>query len=265
MPPGQDPDEVIRRSPRDWSKLVESAVPAITFRINAITTQADTSTPDGKAKCVSEAAPFIHLLGAGIQQSNAVELLATNLEVPLDTVKAALSRPSMVKRTRRAEQHRPASTTSSPFTKLDRDPVEEHCLQLLLAFPELRQLASGLRADFFQRHENKEIFTRWLSIGTQIDKEETVKQIIRNGDDEVSRHLTLLSERPMVQSDVGRRGADMLETVSRLEERTLKTLKVEEAKRFAETPPDLNDRENDDVLQINQQIKHNEGLRRGQE
>lgn len=265
MPPGQDPDEVIRRSPRDWSKLVESAVPAITFRINAITTQADTSTPDGKAKCVSEAAPFIHLLGAGIQQSNAVELLATNLEVPLDTVKAALSRPSMVKRTRRAEQHRPASTTSSPFTKLDRDPVEEHCLQLLLAFPELRQLASGLRADFFQRHENKEIFTRWLSIGTQIDKEETVKQIIRNGDDEVSRHLTLLSERPMVQSDVGRRGADMLETVSRLEERTLKTLKVEEAKRFAETPPDLNDGENDDVLQLNQQIKHNEGLRRGQE
>ena len=69
----------------------------------------------------------------------------------------------------------------------------------------------------------------------------------------------------MVQSDVGRRNADMLETVSRLEERTLKTLKVEEAKRFAETPPDLNDRENDDVLQINQQIKHNEGLRRGQE
>ncbi|GIT44509.1 MAG: hypothetical protein Ct9H300mP11_24450 [Chloroflexota bacterium] len=65
-------------------------------------------------------------------------------------------------------------------------------MQLLLAFPELRQLASGLRADFFQRHENKEIFTRWLSIGTQIDKEETVKQIIRNGDDEVSRHLTLL-------------------------------------------------------------------------
>ena len=35
MPPGQDPDEVIHRSPSDWTKLVESAIPTITFRINA--------------------------------------------------------------------------------------------------------------------------------------------------------------------------------------------------------------------------------------
>ena len=81
MPVGQDPDEVIRRSPADWSKLVESAVPAITFRINAITSQNDTSTADGKAKCVAQAAPFVHLLGGGIQQASALELLAKNLEV----------------------------------------------------------------------------------------------------------------------------------------------------------------------------------------
>ena len=41
MPPGQDPDEVIHRSPSDWSKLVASAVSAITFRINSITSQTD--------------------------------------------------------------------------------------------------------------------------------------------------------------------------------------------------------------------------------
>lgn len=262
MPPGQDPDEVIRRSPNEWSRLVESAVPAITFRINAITSQNDTSTPDGKAKCVAEAAPFVHLLGGGIQQANALELLAKNLNVPMDTVKAALSRPSMARRMRQPERQRTTSTASSPFTKLDHDPVEEHCLQLLLEFPELRQLASGLRAEFFQRHENRELFSRWLNIGAELDKDETAKQIIRAGDEEVSRQLTTLSEKTMIRSDVARRQADLLETVSRLEERSLKTLKTEESKRFAETPPDLESDKYDGVLELNQQIKHNEGLRR---
>ena len=222
MPPGQDPDEVIRRSPNDWSRLVASAVPAITFRINAITNQNDTSTPDGKAKCVAEAAPFVHLLGGGIQQANALELLSENLEVPMDTIKAALSRPSIVRRTRRPEHQQSVSTTSSPFTRLDHDPIEEHCLKLLLEFPDLRHLASGLRADFFQRHENRELFNRLLGIGNTADKEETAKQIMNDEDYEVSRQFTRLSEKTMVQSDIGRRNSDMLETVSRLEERSLR-------------------------------------------
>ena len=263
MPPGQDPDEVIRRSPIEWSQLVKSAVPAITFRINAITSQNDTSTADGKAKCVAQAAPFVHLLGGGIQQASALELLAKNLDVPIDTIKASLSRPSIVRRTQRSDQQRPVSTTSSPFAQLDHDPVEEHCLQLLIEFPDLRHLASRLRSEFFQRHENRELFTRWLNLVTEFDKEETAKQIIGDDDDEVSRQFTMLSEKTMIPSDVGRRQADILETVSRLEERSLKTLKTEEAKRFAESPPDLEATEHDNVLQLNDQIKHNESLRRG--
>jgi DNA primase len=264
MPPGQDPDEVIHRSPNDWSKLVASAVPAITFRINTITSQTDLNTPEGKAKCVAEAAPFIHLLGGGIQQANAVELLSNNLNVPIDTVKAALSRPSGVRRTRQPTQQRISAAAASPFAKLDHDPVEEHCLRLLLEYPELREFASGLRAEFFQRHENKELFTRWLNASPGMDKDGTLAAVRRDGNDEVSGQLTMLFEKTMIQSDVSRRNADILETVSRLEERTLRTLKTEEAKRFAETPPDLESGENDSVLQLNEQIKNNEGLRRGQ-
>jgi DNA primase len=264
MPAGQDPDEVIHRSPNDWSKLVESAVPAITFRINAITSNGETSTPEGKAKCVAEAAPFIHLLGGGIQQANAVELLAYNLGVPIDTVKAALSRPSVARRTRQPEQQRPAAAASSPFAKLDHDPMEEHCLQLLLNHPEMRDMASGLRAEFFQRHENRELFTRWLDAGPGLDKDETLAAVRREGDDEVSGQLTALTENPMIPMDVNRRESSIMEVASRLEERNLRNLKSEEVIRFAESPPDLEDSENYGILQLNQQIKKNEGLRRGQ-
>ena len=264
MPPGQDPDEVIHRSPSDWSKLVESAIPAITFRINAITSQGETESPEGKARCVAEAAPFIHLLGGGIQQANAVELLAGNLNVPIDTVKAALSRPSVARRARRPDQPRPAGTTASPFAKLDHDPMEEHCLQLLLGYPELRELADGLRSEFFQRHENREIFTRWLDAGPGLDKDETLASVRRDGDDEVSGQLTSLLEKPLLPLDVNGRTASFMEVASRLEERNLKNLKSEEVKRFADSPPDIDSSEHDEILQLNQQIRKNEGLRRGQ-
>ncbi|MCH8297193.1 MAG: DNA primase [Chloroflexi bacterium] len=263
MPPGQDPDEVIHRSPTDWAKLVESAVPAINFRIDAYTHHGDTTTSQGKAQIVAEAAPFIHLLGGGVQQANAVELLADKLSVPIDTVKAALSRPSVARRARRAEQ-RPAAETASPFAKLDHDPMEEHCLQLLLGFPELRELADGLRAEFFRRHENRELFTRWLEAGPGMDQAETLATVRRDGDDEVAGHLNALLEKPVIPLDTNGRTTSFLEVASRLEERNLRNLKSEEVIRFAESPPDLEDGEHDDILHLNQQIKKNEGLRRGQ-
>ena len=264
MPPGQDPDEVIHRSPSDWTKLVESAIPAITFRINAITSRGEVDTPEGKAKCVAEAAPFIHLLEGGIQQANAVELLANNLSVPIDTVKAALSRPLVARRARRPEQQRPAATAASPFAKLDHDPVEEHCLQLLLGYPELRDLAGGLLPEYFQRHENRELFSRWLDAGPGLDKDETLTAVRRNGDDEVTGQLSSLTEKPLIPLNVNTRHASFLEVASRLEERNLKNLKSEEAIRFAESAPGLEEGEHDDILRLNQQIKKNEGLRRGQ-
>ncbi|MCH8800940.1 MAG: DNA primase [Chloroflexi bacterium] len=264
MPPGQDPDEVIHRSPSDWTKLVGSAIQAYRFQIKGHVEQGDTTTPEGKAKIVAECAQTILGLGEGIRQASAIEYLAENISTPIDTVKAALSRPSVNRRARRTEQQRPAAAAASPFAKLDHDPMEEHCLQLLFGFPELREMAGGLRAEFFQRHENREIFTRWLDAGPGLDKDEILAAVRRDGDDEITGQLNLLSEKPLIPLDTNSRAASLLEVASRLEERNLRNLKSEEVIRFAESPPDLEGGEHDDILRLNQQIKKNEGLRRGQ-
>ena len=264
MPPGQDPDEVIHRSPSDWTKLVGSAIQAYRFQIKGHVEQGDTTTPEGKAKIVAECAQTILGLGEGIRQASAIEYLAENISTPIDTVKAALSRPSVNRRARRTEQQRPAAAAASPFAKLDHDPMEEHCLQLLFGFPELREMAGGLRAEFFQRHENREIFSRWLDAGPGLGKDEILAAVRRDGDDEVTGQLDLLSEKPLIPLDTNSRAASLLEVASRLEERNLRNLKSEEVIRFAESPPDLEDGEHDDILRLNQQIKKNEGLRRGQ-
>jgi len=264
MPPGQDPDEVIHRSPSTWAKLVESAIPAITFRIDSAVQNGDISTPQGQAQIVGDVSRPILSFGEGFQQANAIEYLAEKIGSTIETVKAALSRPSVARRARRPDQPRPAGATASPFAKSDHDPIEEHCLQLLLRYPEFRELADVLRAEFFQRHENMEIFTRWLDAGPGLDKDETLASVKRDGDDEVSGQLAYVLEKPLLPLDVNSRAASFMEVASRLEERNLKNLKSEEVKRFADSPPDLEDGEHDEILRLNQQIRKNEGLRRGQ-
>jgi DNA primase len=264
MPPGQDPDEVIHRSPSTWAKLVDSAIPAITFRIDSAVQNGDISTPQGQAQIVGDVSRPILSFGEGFQQANAIEYLAEKIGSTIDTVKSALSRPSVARRARRPDQPRPAGATASPFAKLDHDPMEEHCLQLLLGYPELRELADGLRAEFFQRHENRELFSRWLDAGPGPDKDETLASVRRDGDDEVSGQLASLLGKSLLPLDVNGRAASFMEVASRLEERNLKNLKSEEVKRFADSPPDLEDGEHNEILRLNQQIRKNEGLRRGQ-
>ena len=263
MPPGQDPDEVIHRSPSDWQKLVDSAIPAITFRTDSAVENGDVSTPQGKAQIVAAVSSHIHSLGEGFQQGNAIEYLAQKLNATIDTVKAALSRPALVNRARRAAQ-RPTAEATSHFVKSDHDPMEEHCLQLLIGYPELRELADGLRAEYFRRHENRELFTRWLDARASLDKDETIATVRRDGIDEVSAHLNALLAKSEIPLDISRRTASFLQVAYRLEERNLKELKSEEVIRFAESPPDLDDGEHHNILELNQQIKKNEGLRNGQ-
>ena len=97
-----------------------------------------------------------------------------------------------------------------------------------------------------------------------MDKDATLAAVRRDGDDEVSGQLTSLSEKPLLPLDVNGRAASFMEVAYRLEERNLKNSKSEEVKRFADSPPDLEDGEHDEILKLNQQIRKNEGLRRGQ-
>ena len=142
--------------------------------------------------------------------------------------------------------------------------MEEYCLQLILSYPELREQAGGLRPEFFTRHENRELFTRWLDVASELNKDNILTQIKRNGDDEISNHLDLLLEKPMIASDANIRSSEIAKITSRLEERNLKAQKSEEVKMFTDSPPDVEDDENGHVLKINERIKNNEGLRRGQ-
>ena len=259
---GEDPDQLIRRSPQEWAKLVEEGTPLLEYLFTALSAQVDPTTPQGKAQMVELLFPLIAAVPEPAQQDHYFQLLASHLGVNQETLLASVGRPTSARR-RRGASERDASATPSAFAKLDRDPMEDFCLAMLLRHESMGEEAAELRPEFFRRVDNREIFNRWLWV-QESDLDHPPAQRLREEiNDELSDHLESLLEMPLPDLDGSRRSVAFQDTVGRLEARYLKELKAEEGLRFAEVQPDMQEEAYSEVLELNQRIKENQGIRTG--
>ena len=260
LPSGEDPDKLIRRSPKEWTELVEGASPLFDYLLAAKSAQLDLTTPQGKAELAADMLRIVWETPDPIQQDHYSQLLASHLGVTQETLQASVGRPTAARRSRRAASSG-SSATPSAFAKLDRDPVEDYCLAVLLRYEELGEVAEALRPEHFGRMENREIFARWQLARQQGVEGPVASWLKETIDDELSEHLESLVEMSLPPLDSPRRPAAFQDTVGRLEERHLKELKTEEGMRFAEAPPDLLEQDYPEVLELNRRIKEREGMR----
>lgn len=267
MPPGQDPDDVIRRSPGEWKELVSNARPLLEFVITAMTASVDASSPRGKAAIAEQVSRLVFAVHDAPQQDLYFQMLAERLEVPLDTLRASVTRPVGQQParngrpgggTREAEQQ----ATASPFARLDHDPVEEYCLALLLRYPDLREYAEPLTEDLFQRPENREIFRKVLSreSGTGYGGESD-EDYIREASDGIREHLQSLLQKPLLSMDMLKRRRALGDVVARLEERSIRQQKRDEQDRFADASQWPSDEDNHAAAALNERLKRNERTR----
>lgn len=158
LPPGKDPDEVIKEDPTFWQNLVEQALPVLDFALATITSKVDITKAKDKSLAVQKLLPLIREIKDPVQQGHYVLKLADTLKVRGPDITAALRKSPV-------EQRRPRPTRAieqSPFIhQLISSPIEEYCLALLFQYPELQQVAQGLSVDHFESTENREIFTKW--------------------------------------------------------------------------------------------------------
>ncbi len=257
MPEGQDPDEVIRRSPAEWSRLLDEARPLIEYVVTALSSHLDASTPQGKTQVVEAVFPLIAAVNDAAQQDHYFQLLADRLNVSMETLRASVARPATARRTG-ARQPAQAPAAASPFAKLDHDPVEEYCLALLLRYQDLGEKAVGLRPEVFVRHENREIVSRYLEAGPEDGPARGTASLRDRVEPEVLDHLEALEQKTLPPLDLVKRHRAFSEVMARLEERDLRRLKAEEEIRFSESPPDLEADDYQDTLELNQRIRFNE-------
>jgi len=259
LPPGQDPDNLIRNAPEEWPKLLENNTPIFDFVLTAVSAQFDASTPQGKARIAESMRPLI-FRAESIQQDQYFQKLAAHLGVDRETLKATLGRPSTTRRSR-GSSSQSRGATASPFAKLDSDPMEDYCLAFLLQHPELVEPAEDLRPEYFGRLENREIFNQWTR-ECQSGAGEPVLPLIQAGiDEELAGHLDSLINKTLPPLEERLRTGAFRDAVHRLEERYLKELKTEEEMRFTEVLPDLQEESHESILQVNQRLRTNQSKR----
>jgi len=260
MPEGMDPDDLIHRSPDEWTQLIQEGPSYIEYLLKVLPVQLDASTPQGKAQIVSVVLPSIQAVPEPFQQDHYFQMLADQLGVTRETLQATIDRPGAARQTRRAQPRtRPASGLT--FTGPDGDPLEEYCLTLLLHEPDLEQSAEGLQPEYFRQMENREIFNQWVRVCQGRQGEPSAASLSGLVEEELTSRLDALLNKEMPPLDPLSRQAAFRDVVIRLESRYLVELKAEEEIRFSESSTDIMEDSHLDVLEINQRIKMNQNLR----
>ncbi len=86
MPPGRDPDDVIRKDPNEWAQFVENAHPLVDFYFRVVSSQVDLDTAQGKAEAVSQLVSLIAELGDEIEQQHYIQELSRLVKVDERTI-----------------------------------------------------------------------------------------------------------------------------------------------------------------------------------
>ena len=260
MPEGMDPDDLIHRSPDEWTQLIQEGRSYIEYLLKVLPVQLDASTPQGKAQIVSVVLPSIQAVPEPFQQDHYFQMLADQLGVTRETLQATIDRPGAARQNRRAQPRtRPASGLT--FTGPDGDPLEEYCLTLLLHEPDLEQNAEGLQPEYFRQMENREIFNQWVRVCQGRQGEPSAASLSGLVEEELTSRLDALLNKEMPPLDPLSRQAAFRDVVIRLESRYLVELKAEEEIRFSESSTDIMEDSHLDILEINQRIKMNQNLR----
>jgi len=158
LPPGKDPDEVIREAPALWQKLVEQAMPILDFAFQSVISKVDINKAKDKSLALQKLLPSIYEIKDPPQKFHYVEKLARALKIKTSDVEAALQKLKTAREGPRLSKPTEQSRLARQFVS---SRVEEYCLALLLQYPELRPLAQELSPEHFESTENREVFAKW--------------------------------------------------------------------------------------------------------
>jgi len=192
MPPGQDPDEVIKADPERWRTLIAEAVPVVDFYIDAYTADLDLQQAQDQRTALDRLLPLLAQLDSTQQRvyiARLEQVIGIRAELILDllrgndgrrTAKAGKDSRRASDRNQRSHPGQPVATDSPAaqraarrvptLTREDhllslilRYPsahvvVEELLTQSLVAFPQVRELLGDTIERLLERTENRLIW-----------------------------------------------------------------------------------------------------------
>ena len=134
LPPGLDPDEVIKEDPSRWDALVGQALPVVEYYLRSVISKYDLESPKDKAAAAREVLPLIEEIDSSVERSHYLQRLARMLRVD----ERVLQQEAQSKRSARREPLAPIERSG----RLSAQPglmfgPEPYVLLLLVKRPEL--------------------------------------------------------------------------------------------------------------------------------
>ena len=232
LPAGLDPDDVIRRDPAEWRRLVEAAEPVVEYVIRALTAGRNLDDPKVKAEVADAVLPLVEDVADAIERDAYRQKLARTLKVSQDVLAA---RRSPAKPSRRPLPAPEAPAAAGPARGAARRPeaenagaLDDHCLAGLLREPDRlysldRDLqAFGLEkltADDFLDTEHQVLFRALSAALEQVDIE--ASDYLRHNLDPMLQTRLETLQREDVRAAFPRASDDLLTVVLRLRLRAL--------------------------------------------
>ena len=264
LPDGLDPDELIRRSPEEWTNLLTNAKPLFEYLLPAMANQFDTSTPQGKSRVVEVLFPFIASIADPLQQDLYFQRLANYLDIPEHTLKANIHNFAAPKRHPSSVAHKNyqgssqrTQTTADTPANVEKDPIEEYCLALSVQFPEAIP-NSGLVSEYFFSPGNRALADKLIELSDYSNTPFKKLDIGIDEDSPLGELLEQLLNKDLPPMDYRDRSSILQNTVKRLENRYLRDLKLKEEILLEESNNDLTVDPQFSILTTNQRIKTNE-------
>ncbi len=156
LPQGKDPDDVIRQDAAAWPGLLKSARPVMDFIFDHESAGLDLATAADKSRLVEKLLPVIAQIADTVRQAHYLQKLAHLVNISEHRMETALARTQTARSGRRS-----GDTVPPLVATVLSNPLEDHCLGLLLNHPELKSQATELKPEYFESSMNRQILTAY--------------------------------------------------------------------------------------------------------
>ncbi|MBI2936377.1 MAG: DNA primase, partial [Chloroflexi bacterium] len=136
LPPGKDPDDLIRESRTLWETVIKGSTPLLEFLFFTLPTRYDLSTPQGKLQLAERLGALVIMVESSGEQDHYLQLLEQLLGVSRRDLSEVLglARQRLLQRGKRPHPPK-VEMAVTPFIQTLGDPLESYTLALLLQYP----------------------------------------------------------------------------------------------------------------------------------
>jgi DNA primase len=178
LPPGVDPDELVRNDRQAWERMISEALPLVQYVMQVVLRSADLNDPREKSRVVEQLAPLLHEVADAVQRAHYIQTLARALRIDEAAVQRKLAeyrpaaRPARRVMEGSAAPVHPPATPEAPAPRAaplrlseQGEQLEEYLLAQLIAEPQVQEAAlKVLTAEDFARQENRELYRRLVEL-----------------------------------------------------------------------------------------------------